>query len=141
MSDLDPPALDPTAVEFSGVDPSEIARLPQNVGTTETDAPAPLNAEEMALRATDASNFLKALAHERRLMILCYLVSGEKSVTELETLLRSRQATVSQQLARLRQDGLVSARREGKAIYYSLLDPRAKRVVELVHDLFCAPQT
>jgi ArsR family transcriptional regulator len=68
----------------------------------------------MAPRAREASEFLKALAHESRLMILCDLLHGEKSVGELEALLARRQSTVSQQLARLRLEGLVSARRDGK---------------------------
>lgn len=93
--------------------------------------------EEMLARADQASNFLKALAHEGRLMILCHLATGEKSVTELEILLASRQAAVSQQLARLRLEGLVSARREGKAIYYSLSDSRAERLVATLYDIFC----
>ncbi len=92
---------------------------------------------EMMGRAQLASTFLKALAHEGRLMILCYLTSGEKSVTELENLLESRQAAVSQQLARLRLEGLVTCRREGKAMYYSLSDPKAEQVVGLVYELFC----
>ncbi|MBW6506395.1 MAG: metalloregulator ArsR/SmtB family transcription factor [Rhodobacteraceae bacterium] len=92
---------------------------------------------EMIGRAQAASALLKALAHEGRLMILCYLSSGEKSVTELENLLESRQAAVSQQLARLRLDGLVSCRRDGKIMYYSLSDPKAARVVGLVYELFC----
>ena len=70
-------------------------------------------------------------------MILCHLVSGEKSVTELETLLSARQAAVSQQLTRLRLEGLVTPRREGKAIYYSLADDRPKKVMEVVYELFC----
>lgn len=96
-----------------------------------------LHAEDMVEHAETASSFLKALSHEGRLMILCHLATGEKSVTELETLLSSRQAAVSQQLARLRLEGLVSHRREGKAIYYSLADERVRRVLELMHDLFC----
>tara|TARA_B100002051_G_C16740205_1_gene643787 strand:- start:396 stop:797 length:402 start_codon:yes stop_codon:yes gene_type:complete len=99
---------------------------------------ARMDAEELLDRAQDASNLMKALAHEGRLMILCHLSSGEKSVTELENLLESRQAAVSQQLARLRLEGLVSARREGKAIYYTLSDPRARRLVETIYDMFCA---
>jgi DNA-binding transcriptional ArsR family regulator len=100
-----------------------------------------LDDEEMDLmirNALTASDFLKALAHEGRLMILCHLASGEKSVTDLERLLSSRQAAVSQQLARLRLEGLVKYRREGKAIYYSLRDSKSRRVIELVYDLFCA---
>ena len=111
---------------------------PQEAAPTPYPAAAP-DSVEMAARAQEASAFLKALAHEGRLMILCHLASGEKSVTELETLLASRQAAVSQQLARLRQDGLVTARREGKAIYYALHDPRAARLIGLMYEMFCAP--
>ena len=96
-----------------------------------------LDPEEMIGRAQQAANLLKALAHEGRLMIMCHLSSGEKSVTELENLLESRQAAVSQQLARLRLEGLVSCRREGKAIYYSLADRRAARIVELIYEMYC----
>ena len=94
--------------------------------------------DKMVDNATNASNFLKAISHEGRLMILCHLVSGEKSVTELEQLLAARQAAVSQQLSRLRLEGLVVPRRDGKAIYYSLADERPRRVLEVVYDLFCA---
>ena len=93
--------------------------------------------DQMAERATEASNFLKAISHEGRLMILCHLVSGEKSVTELERLLSARQAAVSQQLSRLRLEGLVTPRRDGKTIYYSLTDDRPRRILEVVYDLFC----
>ncbi|EAQ04788.1 transcriptional regulator SoxR [Pseudooceanicola batsensis HTCC2597] len=94
--------------------------------------------DRIAGKATEASNFLKALSHEGRMMILCHLVSGEKSVTELEELLSARQAAVSQQLSRLRLEGLVVPRRVGKAIYYSLADDRPRRTLELVYDMFCA---
>jgi DNA-binding transcriptional ArsR family regulator len=87
--------------------------------------------------ATTASNFLKAISHEGRLLILCHLVTGEKSVTELEELLAARQAAVSQQLSRLRLEGLVIPRRDGKAIYYRLADDRPRRMLELVYELFC----
>lgn len=94
--------------------------------------------EAMVENANTAAAFLKALAHEGRLLILCYLSSGEKSVTELEHLLGSRQAAVSQQLARLRLEGLVESRREGKAIYYRLGDPRAARTIGLMYEMFCS---
>mgnify|MGYP002623885323 CR=1 FL=1 len=94
--------------------------------------------DRIARKACDASNFLKAISHEGRLMILCHLVTGEKSVTELEELLSARQAAVSQQLARLRLEGLVTPRREGKTIYYSLTDDRPKKMLETIYDLFCA---
>jgi len=93
--------------------------------------------DRMVDNATPASNFLKAISHEGRLMILCHLVSGEKSVTELEELLSARQAAVSQQLSRLRLEGLVVPRRDGKAIYYRLADDRPRRILEVVYDLFC----
>ena len=92
--------------------------------------------ERMAAKAKAASDFLKALAHEGRLMILCHLREGERSVSELEALIGVRQAAVSQQLARLRLEGLVSARREGKAIYYSLTDRKVRRLIETMHELF-----
>ena len=88
-------------------------------------------------KAKSASNFLKAISHEGRLMILCHLVSGEKSVTELEELISARQAAVSQQLSRLRLEGLVIPRRDGKTIYYRLTDDKPKRILEAIYDLFC----
>jgi len=93
--------------------------------------------DEMMDNATLATNFLKAIGHEGRLMILCHLATGEKSVTELEELLSARQAAVSQQLGRLRLEGLVQPRRDGKAIYYSLTDDRCEKIIALVYDLFC----
>ncbi len=102
------------------------------------DLPAEKDMEKMMASACDASAMLKALSHEGRLMILCHLVNGEKSVTELEELLSARQAAVSQQLARLRLEGLVTPRREGKVIYYSLADERPKRILEVIYDMFCS---
>jgi DNA-binding transcriptional ArsR family regulator len=99
-----------------------------------------LPVDDMSVRADAATAFLKALAHEGRLMILCHLVSGERSVTELEQLLGSRQAAVSQQLARLRSDGLVQCRRDGRAILYSIGDTKVSRTVSLMYQLFCATE-
>lgn len=99
-----------------------------------------LNDEELDRivdKATTASNFLKAISHEGRLMILCHLVTGEKSVTELEELLAARQAAVSQQLSRLRLEGLVIPRRDGKTIYYRLADDKPRKMLECVYELFC----
>jgi ArsR family transcriptional regulator len=106
-----------------------LPQLTPDMSETELDA--------MADNATAAANFLKAISHEGRLMILCNLVGGEKSVTELEELLSARQAAVSQQLSRLRLEGLVIPRRDGKTIYYRLADDRPRKVLELVYDLFC----
>jgi DNA-binding transcriptional ArsR family regulator len=93
--------------------------------------------ERMVDSAKRATDFLKALSHESRLMILCILAEGEKSVGELERLLALRQPTVSQQLARLRADGLVSTRREGKVVYYALASEDARTIIAAVYDVFC----
>lgn len=93
--------------------------------------------DRMVGNAKRASDFLKALAHESRLMILCILAEGEKSVSELEDILSLRQPTVSQQLARLRADGLVSTRRDGKAIFYNLASDDARTVIGAIYDVFC----
>ena len=94
-------------------------------------------AERMSENAQRAAEFLKALAHENRLMILCILSQGERSVSELEDMLSLRQPTVSQQLARLRAEGLVATRRDGKTIYYSLASEEARVVVGAVYEMFC----
>src|SRR5262245_35189022 len=95
------------------------------------------DAKRMAAQAKRAAEFLKALAHQNRLMILCILSQGEKSVSELEEMLSLRQPTVSQQLARLRTDGLVATRRDGKTIYYSLASEEARVVVGALYEMFC----
>lgn len=100
----------------------------QDPRTVPEDAMAGLDFDRLAA-------LFKALGHEGRLMILCHLVAGEKSVTELEHILGQRQAAVSQQLARLRLEGLVTTRREGKAIFYALLDPRIAPVLTILPKL------
>ena len=97
-----------------------------------SDAPA-----DMAARAAEAAAFLKTLAHEGRLMILCHLATGERSVGELEDLLDLRQAAVSQMLARLRDEGQVATRRDGKTIYYRLADENTAQVIGFLHSIFC----
>jgi DNA-binding transcriptional ArsR family regulator len=87
--------------------------------------------------AQDAADFLKALAHESRLLILCLLTEGERSVGDLEMLLAQRQSTVSQQLARLRLEGLVSSRRDGKSVYYALANDDVRTILNAVHKVFC----
>ena len=96
--------------------------------------------ETLLGNARDASEFLKALSHEARLVILCMLIEGEKSVGEIEQILKLRQPAVSQQLARLRADGLVETRREGKNIYYSLARSDVREVIEALHKAFCKPK-
>lgn len=96
--------------------------------------------DELLANARQASEFLKALSHEARLVILCLLSEGEKSVTEIEDILDLRQPAVSQQLARLRADNLVETRRDGKNIYYSLARPEVRQVIEALHEAFCEPK-
>lgn len=100
----------------------------------------PSDLEAMVAKAREASEFLKALAQESRLLILCALAGGEKSVGELESFLSQRQSTVSQQLARLRLENLVVARREGATIYYRLANDRVRTMLAAVHETFCAPK-
>lgn len=93
--------------------------------------------EQLMRNARKASDFLKALSHENRLLLLCILAEKERSVGELENILSLRQATVSQQLARLRYDDLVTTRRDGKTIYYSIADDDVRRVISVIYDIFC----
>jgi DNA-binding transcriptional ArsR family regulator len=90
--------------------------------------------------AREACDLLRALANETRLMILCMLADGEKSVGDMEEFLDMRQPTVSQQLARLRYDGLVETRRDGKTIYYSLSSTNAKSLIDLLYRTYCEPK-
>lgn len=88
------------------------------------------------LKTRAAAEFLKTMAHEGRLMILYHLGDNEKSVGELEDLLNLRQAAVSQMLARLREERLVTTRRDGKTIYYSLANENANRIITLLCEIF-----
>lgn len=90
--------------------------------------------------AGDATRFLKALANQNRLLILCHLIEGEKSVGELERAIGLRQPTLSQQLARLRSGGLVRTRRDSKSVYYSIADTDIATVLTVLYGKFCAPR-
>ena len=98
---------------------------------------ADLDIDELLASAKEASEFLKALSHETRLIILCLLIDGEKRVTELEQRLNLRQPFISQQLARLRADDLVEARRDGKNIYYSIARPEVVEIIGSLYRAFC----
>ena len=97
----------------------------------------PIDTDAMLDHARKASDFLKAISHETRLLILCLLIDGEKTVNELEQILNIRQAAVSQQLARLRADDLVEARRNGKSVHYSLARPDVIEVISALYRTFC----
>jgi DNA-binding transcriptional ArsR family regulator len=114
---------------------SEMMKSPPLIDRGEPE----LDIDALIASAQEASGFLKALAHEGRLLILCLLVEEEKSVTEIEEILGLRQPAISQQLARLRADGLVTTRRNGKAIHYSLASEEARAVLGAVYAAFCGP--
>ena len=91
----------------------------------------------MAENAEAASQLLKAIASPTRLMLLCALADGEKSVSELTEALDLRQATVSQHLARLRLEGLATTRRDAQTVYYSIADDTANSIVQVLYKRFC----
>ena len=93
--------------------------------------------EDLASSADEAAALMKTLSNTARLMILCQLVEGERSVAELEKNLDTKQPNVSQQLARLRMEGYVKTRREGRTIFYSLADERVASVIHNLHMTFC----
>lgn len=97
----------------------------------------PPELEHLMRKARAASDFLKALANESRLLLLCLLAERERSVGELEEILSLRQPNVSQQLARLRLDGLVDAHRDGKTVYYRLASEDVRRMIGTIYDIFC----
>lgn len=96
-----------------------------------------LDFEAMRSKASDASDFLKALANPDRLLLLCQLSQGEQCVSDLEKISGIRQPTLSQQLTVLRTENLVTTRREGKQIYYSIASHEALLVMKLLHEQFC----
>ena len=95
------------------------------------------HASDMQAHAADAAGLMKALGNESRLMVLCMLIEGEQSVSDLNDMIPLSQSALSQQLARLRKQGLVKTRRESQAIYYSLTDGPADRVINLLHEIYC----
>ena len=95
----------------------------------------------MQIQACEAAGFLKILANDRRLMILCELLKGERSVGELEDIVGLSQSALSQHLARLRRSHLVKTRRKSQTIYYSIADPGVTKVIGALYDLYCGPRS
>lgn len=95
--------------------------------------------DDFMSKARAASTLLKALSHETRLLILCILSRGEKTVGEIEAILGLQQAVVSQQLARLRAEHLVRTRREGRMIFYRIGDPALNELVSVLYKMYCEP--
>ncbi len=104
------------------------------------DQSAEIDLEQMAQSAGRASSLMKTLGHKDRLMILCHLADGEKSVGEIADLLEISQSPLSQHLSRMRKEGLVDTRREAQTIYYTLKSGEAARIVEVLYEMFCAPE-
>ena len=102
---------------------------------------ASMKPKEIREKAEEALSLLKALASHNRLMILCQLVDGERPVGELAQLLDVTETVVSQHLGLLRRDGLVTSRREGQVVYYALKGEEARRVLETLYDIYCAPRS
>lgn len=96
--------------------------------------------EQLRKHAGEACALLKALANEDRLMLLCQLASARLNVGELEAATGIHQPTLSQQLAVLRQEGLVDTEKEGKYVYYRLADENAVRIMRTLWDIYCAPK-
>ena|SRR6516162_4969776 len=97
----------------------------------------PASVRAMRRHAEEAAAFLRVLAHEARLAVLCELISGERTAGELVTASGLSQSALSQHLAKLRDEGLVATRREGQTIHYRLSDPRALTIVSALHGVFC----
>jgi DNA-binding transcriptional ArsR family regulator len=98
-----------------------------------------MDLEAMEVRARRASTLLKAMGNSHRLMILCRLAEGEKCVGELERAIGLSQSALSQHLARLRRDDVVTTRRAAQTIYYSLAGPEARSIISTLYRLYCGP--
>lgn len=96
-----------------------------------------MNIQEIVDRADEAAGFLKSIANPCRLVLLCELSKGERAVGELEAVAGLSQSAVSQHLARLREAGLVSTRRQAQTVLYSLNSESARQVIDVLHDLYC----
>ncbi len=100
-----------------------------------------LDLDKMKASASNACRLMKVLSNPDRLMLLCQLSQGEKRVGELEEILSIVQPTLSQQLTVLREEELVTTRRDGKNIYYQIASPQALAVMNVLFEQFCGPQT
>lgn len=99
-----------------------------------------IDSTEMEAAADQASDLLKALSNRHRLLMICQLIDGERSVGDLAGFLNLRDSTVSQHLALLRKDGLVAARRDAQTIYYSIASDPAREVLKTLYQVYCAPK-
>lgn len=98
------------------------------------------DAAQFEAKAGAAAKLLRALANERRLMILCQLTEGERSVGQLLPLVGLSQSALSQHLAVLREEGVLATRRESQSVWYRIADPAALKVVSTLAEIFCPPE-
>lgn len=98
---------------------------------------AVIDPDRLREAAAQAVSALKVLANEGRLLLLCQLSQGEMCVSELEEALNMHQPSLSQQLGVLRTEGMVSTRRDGKRIYYSVADPKVMQMLQVLYRLYC----
>lgn len=96
-----------------------------------------MDLEVMQSSAADVSDLLKLLGHPDRLMVLCQLKFAEQSVGELSRNLGIKQSSLSQHLARMRHEGVVTSRRDGQTMYYSIADPKVALVIGTLYELYC----
>lgn len=99
---------------------------------------AAIDITEMRENAGQAADLLKAMSNQNRLLILCHLGEKEMSVNELNNFVDLSQSSLSQHLARLRQDNLVKTRRESQTIFYSIANPSVVKLISFLHSEFCA---
>lgn len=92
---------------------------------------------EMTDNCGTVASLMKALAHPQRLLLLCHLSMGEKTVGELENLCSASQSSVSQFLNRMRLEGLVASEKRGLYVFYRIEDPKIKKLISALHDIFC----
>ena len=93
--------------------------------------------EDMKENCTSVAATLKAIAHPQRLMLLCHLLNGEKTVSELESLCGGSQSSISQFLKLMKLEGMLTSEKRGLFVYYRILDPKVKKLVFSLHKIFC----
>ena len=105
--------------------------------TAATQIARKMDPEAMRSHASDAAQLMRALANDKRLMLLCLLVEGEHSVSALNAKVELSQSALSQHLARMREEGLVTYRRDAQTLYYRIADPAVEKLVSALKDIFC----
>jgi DNA-binding transcriptional ArsR family regulator len=100
-----------------------------------------MNLSELRSKAGAVEALLKSVGNQHRLMILCELLKGERSVGAMQAAIGLSQSALSQHLARLREDGIVATRREAQTIYYTLASEKVMRLIGLLYELYCAPDS